>query len=270
MMAPMSGHDEMTIDQLAAAVGMTVRNVRAYTSRGLLPPPRLVGRTGWYGEEHASRLRLVRELLDRGYTLNAVEKALAENAAVPDSHALDLLALLANPLGQVQVPEIVPLETLGRLANIEVDRETGLLDRLEELQLIERLDDDRVRLMQPTLVRAGAQAMALGLSRETVMKLLSIVTATLDQIAVPFVESFREDVWRPFRDAGMPKERWPELINAVQSLLPVASQVVVASFRERLASAIDAALGEELATMYTGQVGNADQVGLMFGTTPQD
>src|SRR3954469_6089843 len=54
---------ELTIDELARAVGMTVRNVRAYASRGLMPPPRLVGRTGYYGEEHVTRLTLVRELL---------------------------------------------------------------------------------------------------------------------------------------------------------------------------------------------------------------
>lgn len=238
---------DMTIDQLAAAVGMTVRNVRAYSSRGLIPPPRLVGRTGYYNEDHAKRLQLVRELLDRGYTLTAVERALAENAAVPDSHALDLLGLLANPLGQAQEPEVLPLEALGRLANLDVDRETGLLDRLEELRLLERLEGDMVRLLQPVLVRGGAQALALGFRRETVMDLLGVVTGGVEQMALPFVTAFREDVWAPFRDAGMPEEDWPELLNAIQSLLPVASQVVIAAFRDALAKAIDSALGEEIA-----------------------
>lgn len=44
-----SSTEELTIDQLAAAVGLTVRTVRSYTTRGLLPPPRLRGRTGLYG-----------------------------------------------------------------------------------------------------------------------------------------------------------------------------------------------------------------------------
>jgi DNA-binding transcriptional MerR regulator len=255
---------DMTIDQLAAAVGMTVRNVRAYSSRGLIQPPRLVGRTGYYTEVHVKRLQLVRELLDRGYTLNAVEKALSENAAVPDSHALDLLTLLANPLGQAQVPEELPLEALGRLANIDVDRETGLLDRLEQLRLLERLDHDMVRLLQPVLVRAGAQALALGLTRDTVMDLLETVTGAVDQVAVPFVAAFRDEVWRPFRDAGMPEEDWPALLNAIQSLLPVASQVVVAAFRDRLATVIDSVLGEELAVL------TRDQVGLMFPDQAQE
>lgn len=244
----------MTIDQLAAQVGMTVRNVRAYSSRGLIPPPRLVGRTGYYSPEHAKRLMLVRELLDRGYTLNAVERALSENAAVPDSHALDLLTLLADPLGRAQQTEVMPLEALGRLAHIEVDRETGLLDRLEELGLLQRIEGDRVRLLQPVLVRGGAQAMALGLSRDTILRLLDMVTTGVDQMAVPFVNAFRDDVWRPFRDAGMPEEQWPQLLNSIQSLLPVASQVVIAAFRDRLAGVIETVLGEEISALTGEQV----------------
>jgi len=54
--------EELTVDQLAAKVGMTVRNVRAYAGRGLIPPPRLAGRTGYYDQDHVARLTLVREL----------------------------------------------------------------------------------------------------------------------------------------------------------------------------------------------------------------
>ena len=46
---------ELTVDELARRAGVTVRNVRAYAARGLLPPPRMVGRTGYYGREHVAR-----------------------------------------------------------------------------------------------------------------------------------------------------------------------------------------------------------------------
>ena len=252
----MNAHgDEMTIDQLARRVGMTVRNVRAYTSRGLVPPPRLVGRTGYYGEEHASRLRLVRDLVERGYTLSAVEKALRENAAVADSHALDLLALLANPLGQPQAPETLSVAALARLAGLDLETQQALLPQLEGLHLIERLDDSTVRLVQPTLVRSGAQAMSLGLAPATVIGMLGTLNDSLDQIAEPFVSAFREEVWAPFRDAGMPEEHWEDILGSIKSLLPIASQAVVAAFRDRLAVAIDNALGEELQALTGEQVG---------------
>lgn len=257
----MNAHlNEMTIDQLARLVGMTVRNVRAYTSRGLVPPPRLVGRTGYYGEEHADRLRLVRDLVDRGYTLGAVEKALSENAAVADSHALDLFALLANPLGQPQAAETLPIATLARLAGVDLETQEALLPQLEELRLVEKVDDSTVRLVQPSLVRSGAQAMALGLAPQTVIGMLGTINTALDQIAEPFVSAFREEVWAPFRDAGMPEEKWEEILGAIKALLPVASQAVVAAFRDRLAVAIDTALGDELQSL-TGE-----QVGRFFGT----
>jgi DNA-binding transcriptional MerR regulator len=59
---------EYRIDDLARAAGTTVRNVRVYQDRGLLPPPRREGRTGIYGEAHLARLRLIGQLLERGYT----------------------------------------------------------------------------------------------------------------------------------------------------------------------------------------------------------
>ena len=71
------GNDQLTVDELAARVGVTVRNVRAYAARGLLPPPRLVGRTGYYGREHVARLLLVREMLAEGYSLALIERTLA-------------------------------------------------------------------------------------------------------------------------------------------------------------------------------------------------
>lgn len=253
-MAQPTGVREMTIDQLAAAVGMTVRNVRAYASRGLVPPPRLVGRTGYYDKTHADRLKLVRELVDKGYTLNAVEKALVDSPVVSDSNALDLLALLAKPLEAAHQPEEMTIDELASLSGIGTLREDLLLDELVEMELIERIDEDRVRVLYPTLVRVGAQAIALGLDRATVIGMLGPINSHLDAIAQPFVNAFRDEVWAPFREAGMPEDQWQPILASMDALLPIASQAVLAAFRDRLASAIDAALGEELALLTVEQI----------------
>jgi DNA-binding transcriptional MerR regulator len=63
----------LTIDQLADRSGITVRNIRYYAARGLLPPPQLRGRTGLYGPDHLARLELVSELSALGFTLSAIE-----------------------------------------------------------------------------------------------------------------------------------------------------------------------------------------------------
>ncbi len=66
-----------TIGELAAAAGMTVRNVRNHQSRGLLPPPELEARTGYYGAAHLERLRLIGALQAEGLNLAAIGWLLA-------------------------------------------------------------------------------------------------------------------------------------------------------------------------------------------------
>lgn len=235
---------EMTIDQLAGAVKMTVRNVRAYASRGLIPAPRLVGRTGYYDQEHVNRLLLIRDLLDRGYTLSAVEEALQRNASIPAGHALDLLDTLADPRSPEQ-PEKMTAEGLARLANVEPN--SDFVDELVGLGLVQRVDDqDNLLLLKPFVVKAGAQAVAMGLQRESVLALLPFLSEHLDAIASRFVDEVRTQLWRPFADAGMPAEDWPRMLSTIESLLPVASQAVVAIFRDRLNNAIDEAMGQEI------------------------
>jgi len=208
--------DEITIDELAARVGMTVRNVRAYAGRGLIPAPRLQGRTGYYGAEHVSRLRLIRELVDRGYTLAAVEKAFASQSESTAVHALDLLAVLDAPLGQ---------------------------------ESAEVLDDDRINVLHPSVVRAGTSAIALGLSPSTVTSLIPLLSDRLGDIADELVTRVREEIWQPFNESGMPEQDWPHVLHVIEQLLPVAGQAVIAAFRRELSRAIESALGAEIAAM---------------------
>src|SRR5438067_13557717 len=73
---PMNGDGSLTIDQLAHASGVTTRNIRAHQARGLLPPPTVRGRTGYYGPDHVARLKLVRDMQASGYNLKTIERLL--------------------------------------------------------------------------------------------------------------------------------------------------------------------------------------------------
>ena len=98
--APDEGEDgdrELTVDELAARVGVTVRNLRAYSARGLLPPPRMVGRTGYYGREHVARLLLVREMLAEGYSLAMIERTARLGPPKASSATLALHRALLAP-----------------------------------------------------------------------------------------------------------------------------------------------------------------------------
>ena len=63
---------ELTVDQLARLAGTTTRNVRALQTRGLLERPRMVGRTGYYGDAHRRQLIAVLRLQRDGFSLDAV------------------------------------------------------------------------------------------------------------------------------------------------------------------------------------------------------
>ncbi|QEU93808.1 MerR family transcriptional regulator [Streptomyces kanamyceticus] len=60
------------MEELAEEAGITVRTVRFYRERGLIPPPRREGRIAWYDAHHLARLRTIAALLERGHTLNGI------------------------------------------------------------------------------------------------------------------------------------------------------------------------------------------------------
>lgn len=60
------------MEELAEKAGITVRTLRFYRERGLIPPPRRQGRIAWYGESHLTRLRTIVALLERGHTLQGI------------------------------------------------------------------------------------------------------------------------------------------------------------------------------------------------------
>src|SRR5699024_8172506 len=113
--------------------------------------------------------RLIRALLDQGYTLAAVEEAVMSTPASAAGHTLNLLDILAEP-GEPEEPEVMTPEDLADLA--QVQRDSTLIDSLAELGLIERLEgENSIRVLRPTVVRAGAAAVSLGLSAESVIDL---------------------------------------------------------------------------------------------------
>ncbi|MEU5919593.1 MerR family transcriptional regulator [Streptomyces sp. NPDC047141] len=128
-----------TVDELAARAGVTVRTVRFYGTRGLLPPP-VIGarRVGHYGQDHLSRLALIEELQRQGMTLAAIERYLEQ--LPPDLSAQDLAihrALVAS-----WAPESA--ETITRR---ELERRAGRalterdVDRLAAMGVLDRTTD---------------------------------------------------------------------------------------------------------------------------------
>jgi DNA-binding transcriptional MerR regulator len=106
---------QWTIDELAARSGISVRTIRFYAGKGLIPPPQLRGRTGLYGEDHLARLELVSELSGLGFTLAAIEGFLERIPPSAGAAELVLQRALLTPWVSERAEEVDRAE-LGRPA----------------------------------------------------------------------------------------------------------------------------------------------------------
>src|ERR1700704_2045493 len=112
------GAAELTIEQLAAEVGMSVRNIRNHHSRGLLPPPEVRARVGYYNSEHVARLRLILDLQADGFNLAAIERLLSGSDGLAE-RLLGLRRAVTTPF-EAESPEFITAE--------ELDQRFGALD----------------------------------------------------------------------------------------------------------------------------------------------
>lgn len=234
------GDRELTVDALAARVGVTVRNVRAYSARGLLPPPRMVGRTGYYGREHVARLLLVREMLAEGYSLAMIERTLA---AAPPTASSATLALHRALLAPWLPPE--PEVTTGAelAARAGVPENPAIVDQLVDLGVVERLGDGRLRVLDPALLTAGLQVVELGVAPEELIAAQARVNEHARQIAETYVQMFLRSGWEAVVDPGATPQQQLERIRAVVTRLqPAAAQALLAAFRTEMAAAVEGAV----------------------------
>jgi DNA-binding transcriptional MerR regulator len=237
---------ELTVDDLAARAGVTVRNLRAYAARGLLPPPRMVGRTGFYGRGHLARLLLVREMLAEGYSLSMIERTLASAPADASSATLALHRALLAPWLPPEPEEITSAELAARAG---VPEDVALVDALVDIGLLERMDGERLRVLDPALLTAGLQVVELGVPPAALIATQARVTELVRTIAQTYVAMYVDTGWRAFVDAGAPAEQLDHVRATVARLQPVAAQAMLASFRTEMAAAVQAAVETEISRL---------------------
>ena len=230
---------ELTVDELASRAGVTVRTVRFYAGRGLLPPPRLRGRTGLYGADHLARLELVRELQSLGLTLAAIEKHLQRIPLDAPAEDLALQRALLSPWAPER-PEVLDRRELDRRAGRHIDDE--VLMRLESLGVVERISDGpsatRVRVVSPALLGISAELAALPMPLDTVIASHEAVDRHTTALADELQRVFQDTVVRPYREGGRVPEERERLMQMAGKLKPLMIQSLVTSFQRAVDKAI--------------------------------
>lgn len=249
--------NEMTIDELAQTSGMTVRNIRAHQSRGLLQAPIVRGRIGFYDDRHVARLELIQQLQSGGFNLTAIQR-LVERAERTGDDIGNLRNLVLTSFAEEQ-SEVMTRDELGRLLGSEID--SRLIKKGIELGFVLQLDDDRFEVLSPTIMRAAVQCIELGVPLEMLINVLKAVNIHTRSISDAFIKMVDEGIIRPVEKDGMPPEAFPQVLTAIESLRPLAAEVALAGFRISMDSSAEDAFGKILRRIAKEDLSPVDDAG---------
>lgn len=217
---------EYRIGELANAAGVTVRTVRYYQERKLLPPPRRVGRVAWYSQAHLARLRVIGQLLERGHTLGGASELLS---AWEQGYDLATLlgireALTAPWSDEVPVPLTVAQisELVGSEFTPEVLAEAVRLGYLE-------VDGGQVVHVSRRLLDTTKVLVAEGIPLRAILAAGREVQAALDRLAALFVEMIFSNALGQRRNPPRPQEV-ARLTEKIERLRAVARTVIETEF----------------------------------------
>jgi DNA-binding transcriptional MerR regulator len=233
----------LTVDELAARAGVTVRTIRFYSTRGLLPPPEIgPRRVGRYGPGHLSRLALIEELQHQGMTLAAIERYLRR--LPPDLSPEDLAlhrALVASWAPDSE--EETTRERLERRAGRRLTEED--VDRLAAMNVLARTDDPRVFRVDPVILHLGVRLLEVPVSLKTLLAAREVVLEHSREAARELSRMFKEEVWDPYRR----RESDPEQVETMRTLSahmqPMIVQALVTAFQRSMREELRASFPDE-------------------------
>ncbi len=210
----------MPVEELARRTGLTVRNVRALQARGLLDPPELEGRKGYYTQQHQARVALVRRLQDRGFSLAAIGELIREWKA--GGGLLSLTGLeqaLANP---VSAEGRTPAPVAATFPELLDDPDA--LARALELELCTMHEGGEPVAPSAELIGIMRDFSRAGVPLEVTLDEVANLRADMDRIADRFRALFRTHVDRRFNRAGAAHAG--EWMDAIRRLPPASVRAV--------------------------------------------
>ena len=266
--APAATGPRFPIDELARRSGVTVRNIRAYQSAGLLPPPQRQGKSGLYGVEHARRLESIKELRALGLGLPAI-RGYVEGSADGTALALqDTARLVAAQLALEDRPAPVTAAELRQRWGLKAGQAGAerpeLLARLERMGVYRRIPaeeagensgaasgsgpassaGERLEVQIPALEQVGLELGRLGVPPDATLdameSLLRHQRAAAEQDAALLLEHVApRALGGPGPGAGdYEGQGFQEIGAAIERLTPLLVQAAAAAFRLALRRSI--------------------------------
>jgi len=239
---------EYTIDQLARESDTTVRNVRAYQDRGLLPPPEKRGRTGIYTDVHLARLRIISKLLERGYTIANIKDLLAAWEQGRDLNDILGLEIAVTSPWSEEAPSYTDYEDLLTWFGDQITPE--VLQKIIALDYA-RPEGDRLRVPSPRILNAGRELVDAGIPLDALLDEVNSVRGQVDMIADGFVRLVvRHLIDAKYGEKGLPEgEDVAKLAEFITRVRPIADMVVSAELARILDKAINKVLMDRLANV---------------------
>ena len=229
------------VDELATRSGVSVDTIRFYQSKGLLHLPERDGRVAWYDDAHLERLRRIRDLKQRGFTLRTIGGFLDKDI---------------DPADEALIAEVVAPKSPGgaaRLTLAELAERTGvspaLLEAIEREGLLvpERVDGEpRYTEADAGVVAAGLELLGTGLPLSELLALAREHDEAMRDVASKAVEMFLRFVRDPIRaTATSDQEAAERLVEAFHKMLPATSSLVSHHFQRVLLAEAEARIERE-------------------------
>ncbi|GAB17491.1 putative MerR family transcriptional regulator [Gordonia effusa NBRC 100432] len=228
---------EYRINDLAQVSGVSVRNIRVYQDRGLLPAPIIKGRTGWYSDEHLVRLNLISRMLERGYTFATISELLhAAHYGMTVEHVLR-----SSPRGgrfrSLRRAATITITELRKTLNAS-DRTIALSQTLGLLAK----DGAQYAIRNPELLEGAEALVRGGIDIDALLDRWVRVQADLADVAHSFV-SIITDRYFDERLPNMSDVEIAKVAELIQTVRPMAHEIVETTFSKALDKEISQAIG---------------------------
>ncbi|MGD3105239.1 MerR family transcriptional regulator [Streptomyces sp. YGL11-2] len=217
---------EYRIEDLAHLSGATVRTIRAYQDRGLLPRPERRGRANVYGAPHLARLRQISDLLDRGYTLASIKELLeAWDTGRGLGGVLGLVAEIDGPWTDEKATRITRAELDSAFGGTSHEKAVA---EAVDLGVLERVpgQEDTFLVPSPQELAVAAELHSAGVPLPAISGHLREVRGQVEHIASRFLDFTAEHVFQPFLDHPPTEAEAAEAAALVRRLRPLAQQTI--------------------------------------------